>query len=1155
MTLRIVMGAAGTGKTTLVLDEVAKILDDQPLGKPLVIITPEQATFLTEFQLASHLLVGGSLRAEVLSFASLYKRLAKELRTKKLPWLDNQGKTMLITDILGKRGGELKVLNKIAHYQSTADDVLKLIDEFDEYQINPEMLLLAAEKVGNPLTKAKLEDLAMIQSDLLEKTNKAYLDEGKIMAELVVMMEKSKIYGGAEFWFDGFVEFTPVQLNVVETIIKCSKKVTITLPLTSENEDVFAKSIKTKNKLALLAKSNNIPLVFDELLKNYRQKDAADLLLIEESFRKEKFVASQIAPENITLMCSQNPQEEVENAAQIIIKMCKEGYEFKDFSIITRSLMDYSSIIEKTFDDYKISYYLDKSTDLQSHPVVNLLLSALDVVGDNWSSSAVMTYLKSGLAPVSMSKVDILENYALKFGVKGKMWQHPERWVRGGKIDFVKKSAGIAIAPLLDLDEKLHKPEVNTYKDYTNSLREFMQSLKVEKKLELWQDDAISHVNLEIAQGHAQILSQLNKVFEQLEEFLGNEECTTHKFKELFAASTKCMNINTVPLAMDQVAIAEISRSRLAEIKIGIVLGMNDGEFPAAIVEDGLFGSIERDELAKVGLDMAQSQRSEQFTENHHIYTAMTRPTEKLIVSYHKNDFEKIKTASSVVVSNLKTIFTALEEVADNNKYMHLAGDKSTITKISKHLLKISENASVVDDEIGFWQNVYSDLSHKNSLNKDFNALEKSINCTVGQKQLPQAILEQLYKKMHTTSVSRIETFNSCPMKYYANYGLNMRPREEFALRVMDIGSLYHYVLAEIIKDLTLENCIWEDLKAADIEPRVLVKIDEFAARGMIDLFKDSGKNEYAKSKILGIIVQNVLDMAGILALGDFKPVAFELDFGMDYNMHNIPTSANDKDSSSDLASLKIPLTGDKNIELRGQIDRVDMALGTQRNYVRIIDYKMRNKTLALGDVYYGINWQMPLYMEALLQGYNGKLKGDVTKKISPAGMFYVPVQDFVDGGLENDEFSGLKLQGLAILDKEALLLAEREFADGYKSKTMQVQLKKDGTFSKLSQGLTAEQYKSMNNFITKEVEKRFNDMCEGVISQKPLHNGTYSSCEFCDYYGICATDLAVEKNEVMAHKMSIDEFFELIKIDEDNKNTHNSNNIVVMADEKGGGL
>lgn len=197
----------------------------------------------------------------------------------------------------------------------------------------------------------------------------------------------------------------------------------------------------------------------------------------------------------------------------------------------------------------------------------------------------------------------------------------------------------------------------------------------------------------------------------------------------------------------------------------------------------------------------------------------------------------------------------------------------------------------------------------------------------------------------------------------------------------------------------------------------------------------------------------------------------------------------------------------------------------------------------------------MPLYMEALLQGYNGKLKGENARKISPAGMFYVPVQDFVDGGLETDEFSGLKLQGLAILDKEALLLAEREFDDGYKAKSMQVQLKKDGTFSKLSQGLTAEQYKSMNIFLTKEVEKRFNEMCEGVINQKPLHNGTYSSCDFCDYYSVCATDLAVEKNEVMAQKMSVEDFFEAIKNDDCNNNAVNLEENALFGVQKGGGL
>ena len=83
-------------------------------------------------------------------------------------------------------------------------------------------------------------------------------------------------------------------------------------------------------------------------------------------------------------------------------------------------------------------------------------------------------------------------------------------------------------------------------------------------------------------------------------------------------------------------------------------------------------------------------------------------------------------------------------------------------------------------------------------------------------------------------------------------------------------------------------------------------------------------------------------------------------------------------------------LADGRRVSLRGSIDRVDVAKGSDAAFVRIIDYKMQNKTLRLSDIYYGLNWQLPLYLEALLR--NAK-EGE---QLRPAGMFYVPVQEIV---------------------------------------------------------------------------------------------------------------------------------------------------------------
>ena len=66
--LRFVFGRAGSGKSTLCLEEIRSELRIKPWGAPMILLVPEQATYHMEVTLANTPDLGGSLRAQVLSF-------------------------------------------------------------------------------------------------------------------------------------------------------------------------------------------------------------------------------------------------------------------------------------------------------------------------------------------------------------------------------------------------------------------------------------------------------------------------------------------------------------------------------------------------------------------------------------------------------------------------------------------------------------------------------------------------------------------------------------------------------------------------------------------------------------------------------------------------------------------------------------------------------------------------------------------------------------------------------------------------------------------------------------------------------------------------------------------------------------------------------
>ena len=92
-----------------------------------------------------------------------------------------------------------------------------------------------------------------------------------------------------------------------------------------------------------------------------------------------------------------------------------------------RSLEEYSYIIERVFDDYKIDYFLDEKISIMENPIIILILSILDMKDKNYSYDSVFRYLKSGLTGIPDEDIFLLENYVIANGIKGNRW-FDESW-------------------------------------------------------------------------------------------------------------------------------------------------------------------------------------------------------------------------------------------------------------------------------------------------------------------------------------------------------------------------------------------------------------------------------------------------------------------------------------------------------------------------------------------------------------------------------------------------------------------------------------------------------------------------------------------------------------------------------------------------------
>ena len=109
MSLRLIYGKSGTGKSQYCYNEISKIIDKQ---EKIYIITPEQFSFTAEKKLLDTVNKQAVINAEVLTFNRMAYRVINEVGGKTKVNLSKTGKAMLIYNLLSKQKNNLKFLGK-----------------------------------------------------------------------------------------------------------------------------------------------------------------------------------------------------------------------------------------------------------------------------------------------------------------------------------------------------------------------------------------------------------------------------------------------------------------------------------------------------------------------------------------------------------------------------------------------------------------------------------------------------------------------------------------------------------------------------------------------------------------------------------------------------------------------------------------------------------------------------------------------------------------------------------------------------------------------------------------------------------------------------------------------------------------------------------
>ncbi|GAA3403762.1 helicase-exonuclease AddAB subunit AddB [Paenibacillus hodogayensis] len=1158
MAIRYILGRTGSGKTERCLEEIRDILRREPEGPPLVLLVPEQATFQADHALVSTPGLGGTIRAQVLSFRRLAFRVMQEAGGTARIHIDDSGKKMLLYDLLHKHGGELRQFRASSGQSGFIDNLNRMYSEFRRCNIDPQRLeqfVREAERRQEPggpyaLPTDKLHDLLLLYKRFEDQLSNHYLDSEHLLTHMAQLMPESAFIRDAVVWVDGFFGFTPQEMQVLGELMRCSRQVSVTLCVDREYDStdtpdelgLFHPTARTLVRLKRLAEELRIaeePVVLLEG-RPRRFADSPQLAHLERSFeyRTGKPYTGPAGNE-IVLAAAVNRRAEAEGTAREILRLARdEGFRWRDMAVMVRGLESYGDLLAVTFTDYGIPFFLDQKRDVLHHPVVELIRSALEVVAGRWGNDAVFRCVKTELLFPLESAIGEeddgslrdalcrLENYVLAAGIHGSRWTEKRPWMYrvGSMLDDVQEGAArgpdesfyaemdrlrrMIAAPLEKLSAGLR--EAKTVRGMAEALYLFLERTKVPERLESWGRECLEKGEPEKAREHTQIWGSVIDLLDQIVEMMGDGTMAEDRFTGIVEAGLDSIRLGLVPPSLDSVLIGTMDRTRSGAVRRIFVLGANDGVIPARPQESGVLSEPERDRLAEAGLELAEGGRRKLLDESFLIYTTLAAPSDSLWVSYPLADEEGKSLLPSEIVKRLKTMFPDLRErllltdpeypdsSAGDDPFEYAAHPDRAISHLAVQLRQWMRGVPMADT----WWDVYNWLCSRPEWREKLGRTLQSLTYRNGEPRLPERLSRELYGELLRASVSRMERFASCPFSQFASHGLRLSERHVYRLDAPDIGQLFHAALSKVALELQREGAEWGSLTAEQCLDRASQAVDELAPRLQGEILLSSRRYGYIARKLKQIVGRASIVLGVHARQGHFVPIGLEVGFG----------------PGQPLPALEFELGNGCRMEIVGRIDRVDRADSDKGVLLRVIDYKSSDTSLKLADVYYGMSLQMLTYLDVVITHAEQWLG---TPSL-PAGVLYFHVHNPMlvrKNGLSAEEAEAqllkrFKMKGLVLDDPETVMLMDGSFRErnGH-SQLIPVALKADGTFYKNSSVVSERQWGGLRKHVRGMIAQIGEEITDGAVDIKPARSGTRLACAFCPYKPVCQFEPQFEGN------------------------------------------
>lgn len=1115
MSLRFYFGPSGSGKSHRIYEEIMQRAAQEP-GRNFLIIVPDQFTMQTQKDLVMRSDRGGILNIDVLSFGRLSHRILEEVGTKEMPVLDDTGKSLVLQKIAADLKEQLPAMGSLLHKQGYIHEVKSAISEFMQYGISTQdmdKLIASAEKRG--ALAMKLRDLKTLYRGFQDYIRDHFITTEETLDVLRRSLVKSKILPDSVVVFDGFTGFTPIQNRLIQELMRVCEETIVTVTIGEEEDPyqmdgeqkLFHLSKKTVADLVKLAAEAEVTRGEDVFVKGgpNRFTEASALCYLEQNLFRYQYEPYTEKQCEIRMFEALSPREEVHQTALYIRKLIREeGLTYRDIAVVIGDLEGYASYVETEFGQLEIPCFLDRTRGIVLNPMIEHIKSALQLYIRDFSYDTVFHFLRSGMADISREEIDELENYVIRTGARGyrtysRLFTRKTEEMQQGSGQEDTERAEETMERLnrirqqfTDTVEILHMAPRAKAGEYVDHLYDFLEQNQVQQKLLNYQQRFEQEGDLAKAREYAQIYRLVMDLLDQIYELLGEEEISLQEFADILEAGFGEITVGTIPQNVDRIVVGDMERTRLKQVKVLFFLGVNDGNIPKNVSKGGIISDMDREFLIESGTEMAPSPRQQMYIQRLYLYLNMTKPSQRLYLSYAKVNSDGKGIRPSYLIDTVRKLFPqlAVEYPQNRSRLEQIEGRQEGARYLAEELREYADGTLREEER----QDFYLMYRAYEADPEGRDRLTAAAFRRYKESGLSRIVARALYGRQLENSVSRLETYAACACRHFLQYGLSLQEREEFGFEVSDMGNVYHAVLENFAGKLAESGRTWWDFDENFATQAIKEAVEGYAATYGETVLYSSARNEYAITRMSRILTRTVLTLQQHLKQGSFQPDDYELSFRF----------------AEDLDSIHVDLSEEEKMHLQGRIDRIDVSEDAEHVYVKVIDYKSGNKKFDLAALYYGLQLQLVVYMNAAMELESRK---HPDKEIVPAALLYYHIDDptietpveLTQEQINEEILTKLRMNGVVNSDPAVVERLDRFLQD--KSKVIPVEKKKDGSFSARSGILSREELHVVSAYVDTKIRQIGREILDGKIAANPYEKGNEEACTYCAYKKVCGFD------------------------------------------------